>query len=292
MGSRVLGILVLVLAVIILISTSAFIVREQELALRVQIQSIIGKDYEPGLHFKVPFIDDVVKFDKRVLTRRFDGEQFLTSESQGLTVDYYIKWRISDAEQFYQSTSGGDEGRAESLVGQNIQDGLKNAVAGRTLRDIVISDRNEITGEFMARSAENLRNFGIQLVDVRIQRIDLQEDVASRVYESMKQGFEGIARTQRGEGDRESQRIRSTAERQRTELVAKANADAQRIRGEGESTAAGIYAAAYNRNPEFYSFHRSLQAYRNSLGREGDVIVVSPDSDFFRYLKTPTPQRR
>jgi membrane protease subunit HflC len=292
MGSRVLGILVLVLAVIILISTSAFIVREQELALRVQIQSIIGKDYEPGLHFKVPFIDDVVKFDKRVLTRRFDGEQFLTSESQGLTVDYYIKWRISDAEQFYQSTSGGDEGRAESLVGQNIQDGLKNAVAGRTLRDIVISDRNEITGEFMARSAENLRNFGIQLVDVRIQRIDLQEDVASRVYESMKQGFEGIARTQRGEGDRDSQRIRSTAERQRTELVAKANADAQRIRGEGESTAAGIYAAAYNRNPEFYSFHRSLQAYRNSLGREGDVIVVSPDSDFFRYLKTPTPQRR
>jgi membrane protease subunit HflC len=292
MGSRVLGILVLVLAVVILISTSAFIVREQELALRVQIQSIIGKDYKPGLHFKVPFIDDVVKFDKRVLTRKFDGEQFLTSESQGLTVDYYIKWRISDAEQFYQSTSGGDEGRAESLVGQNIQDGLKNAVAGRTLREIVISDRNQITGEFMARSAENLRNFGIQLVDVRIQRIDLQEDVASRVYESMKQGFEGIARTRRGEGDRESQRIRSTAERQRTELVAKANADAQRIRGEGESTAAGIYAAAYNRNPEFYAFHRSLQAYRNSLGREGDVIVVSPDSEFFRYLKGPTPPRR
>ncbi|HET9862070.1 MAG TPA: SPFH domain-containing protein, partial [Steroidobacteraceae bacterium] len=131
MGSRVIGILVLVLAVFILVTTSLFIVKEQELALRVQIQEIIGKNYRPGLHFKVPFIDDVVKFDKRVLTRRFDGEQFLTSESQGLTVDYYIKWRISDAEQFYQSTSGGDEGRAESIVGQKIQDGIKNEVAGR-----------------------------------------------------------------------------------------------------------------------------------------------------------------
>ncbi len=155
MGSRVLGILVLVLAVIILISTSAFIVKEQELALRVQIQSIIGKDYKPGLHFKVPFIDDVVKFDKRVLTRRFDGEQFLTSESQGLTVDYYIKWRISDAEQFYQSTSGGDEGRAESLVGAEHPGRPQERGRRRTLRDIVISDRNEITGEFMARSAES-----------------------------------------------------------------------------------------------------------------------------------------
>src|SRR5215471_11346069 len=138
MGSRILGILVLVLAVVILVTTSAFIVKEQELALRVQINTIIGKNYAPGLHFKVPFVDDVVKFD---------GEQFLTSESQGLTVDYYIKWRISDAEQFYQSTSGGDEGRAESVVGQKVQDGIKNAVARRTLKDIVISDRQQITGE-------------------------------------------------------------------------------------------------------------------------------------------------
>jgi len=292
MGSRILGILVLVLAVVILITTSAFTVKEQELALRVQINTIIGKDFKPGLHFKVPFVDDVVKFDKRVLTRKFDGEQFLTSESQGLTVDYYIKWRISDAERFYQATSGGDEGRAESVVGQKVQDGIKNAVARRTLKDIVISDRQQITGEFMSRASDALNEFGIELIDVRIQRIDLQEDVAARVYESMKQSFEGIARTQRGEGDRESQIIKSTAERQRTEIVAKANADAQRIRGEGEATAAGIYASAYSRNPEFYSFYRSLLAYRTSLGREGDVIVISPDSEFFRYLKSPTPQKR
>ncbi len=292
MGSRILGILVLVLAVIILITTSAFIVKEQELALRVQINTIIGKNYAPGLHFKVPFVDDVVKFDRRVLTRKFDGEQFLTSESQGLTVDYYIKWRISDAERFYQATSGGDEGRAESVVGQKVQDGIKNAVARRTLKDIVISDRQQITGEFMTRASDALNEFGIELIDVRIQRIDLQEDVAARVYESMKQSFEGIARTQRGEGDRESQTIKATAERKRTEIIATANAEAQRIRGEGEATAASIYAQAYSRNPEFYSFYRSLLAYRNALGREGDVLVLSPDSEFFRYLKSPTPPKR
>jgi membrane protease subunit HflC len=292
MGSRVLGILVLLLALVLLVSSSTFIVKEQELALRVQIQEIIGKNYKPGLHFKVPLIDNIVRFDRRVLTRRFDGEQFLTRESQGLTVDYYIKWKILDAERFYQATTGGDERRAEILVGENIQDGIKNAVARRTLREIVTSDRQEITGEFMERSSESLRNLGIELIDVRVQRIDLQEEVATSVYDSMKRGFEGIANTMRGEGERESTIIKSTAERNRTELIAKAQADAQRIRGEGESTAAGIYAAAFNRNPEFYSFHRSLQAYRNSLGGERDVMVIAPDSEFFRYFKDPTPARR
>jgi membrane protease subunit HflC len=292
MGSRALGILVLLLAAILLISMSTFVVREQEVALRVQIQEIVGKNFKPGLQFKFPIIDSVVKFDRRVLTRKFDGEQFLTSESQGLTIDYYIKWRISDAEQFFKSTSGGDEDRAGALVGQKIQDGIKNAVAGRTLKQIVTSDRQEITGEFMVRTSEELSKLGIQLIDVRIQRIDLQEDVAARVYESMKQSFEGIAQTQRGEGNRDSQIIRSAAERKRIEMIAKANADAQRIRGEGESAAAAIYATAYNRNPEFYSFYRSLQAYKNSLGKEGDVMVVSPDSDFYRYFKNSAPARR
>lgn len=292
MGSRALGILVLLLAVIVLISMSTFVVREQEVALRVQIQEIVGKNFKPGLQFKFPFIDSVVKFDRRVLTRKFDGEQFLTSESQGLTIDYYIKWRISDAEQFFQSTSGGDEERAGALVGQKIQDGIKNAVAGRTLKQIVTSDRQEITGEFMVRTSEELSRLGIQLIDVRIQRIDLQEDVAARVYESMKQSFEGIAQTQRGEGNRDSQIIRSAAERKRVEMIAKANADAQRIRGEGESAASAIYATAYNRNPEFYSFYRSLQAYQNSLGKDRDLIVISPEGEFFKYLKSPTPQRR
>ncbi len=292
MGSRILGILVVVLALIVLIASSTFVVGEQEMAVRVRLSQIKGADFKPGLQFKIPFMDRVVKFDRRVLTRKFDGEQFLTNESQGLTIDYYIKWRILDAEQFYQATSGGDEGRAETLVGETIQDGIKNAVAGRTLAEIVISDRNELTGEFMKNATERLLKLGIQLVDVRVQRIDLQEEVATSVYESMKRTFEGIARTRRGEGDRESQIVKAEAERKKTELIARALADAQRIRGEGDATAAAIYATAYNRNPEFYSFYRSLQAYKNSLGKEGDVMVVSPDSDFFRYFKSPAPTRR
>ncbi len=292
MGSRILLILVILLGSILVLSMSTFVVSEQEQALRVQFKTVIGKDYKPGLHFKVPLVDDVIKFDRRVLTRKFDTEQFLTSESQVLTIDYYIKWRIQDVEAYYQATAGGSESQADLLVGQRIQDGIKNAVARRTLKEIVISDRQQVTGEFMERSSESLKNLGIQLIDVRVQSIRLQEDVALRVYESMKQTFEGIALTQRGEGDREQQIIRSEAERKRTEIIAKANADAQKIRGDGDAQAAALYAAAYNRNPEFYAFYRSLLAYQKSLGREGDVVVVSPDSEFFRYLKSPAPQRR
>jgi modulator of FtsH protease HflC len=291
MGARVLPVLIVVLAALLLISTTCFMVREQEMALRVQLSKIVRSDYKPGLHLKIPFVDDVVKFDRRVLTRKFDGEQFLTRESQGLTIDYYIKWRIRDASQYYQST-GGDEGRAAGLVGDKIQDGIKNAIARRTLKEIVTSDRQEITGEFMTDVAKGMQDMGIELVDVRLQRIDLQEEVASSVYESMKRTFEGIARMQRGEGDKLSQIVRAEADRKRTELIAKSLADAQRIRGEGDSVAAAIYAQAYNRNPEFYSFWRSLQAYRNSLGRDGDVMVISPDSEFFQYLQNPAPQRR
>jgi membrane protease subunit HflC len=292
MGSRVLMIFVAIVAMLVVLTASTFVVGEQHRALLVRFKSVVGKDYEPGLHFKVPFVDNVFKFDKRVITRKFDGEQFLTNESQVLTIDYYIKWRIQDTDRFYQATTGGNEARAESLIGQRIQDGIKNAVARRSLKEIVTSDRQEVTGEFMGLASESLANLGIELIDVRVQRIDLQDDVAARVYESMKQNFEGIARTQRGEGAREAQIIRSEAERKRAEILAKSAAEAQRIRGEGDATAAQLYASAYNRNPEFYSFYRSLQAYRSSLGNQGDILVVSPDSEFFRYLKDPTPASR
>jgi modulator of FtsH protease HflC len=285
---RLLPILVLVLGALLLVSTATFVVREQDLALRVQLSKIVRSDYKPGLHFKLPFVEDVVKFDRRVLTRRFDGEQFLTKESQRLTVDYYIKWKIEDASRFYQAT-GGDETRAGNLIANNVQDGIKNAVAGRTLTEIVTSDRQAVVGELL--KAANGTNLGIKLVDVRIQSIDLQEDVAQSVYDSMKRTFEGISRGLRGEGEKQSQIVKAEADRKRTELIATALSDAQRIRGEGDAAAAATYANTYNRNPEFYAFYRSLQAYKNSLGREGDVMVVSPDSEFFRYLKSPQPRR-
>lgn len=292
MGSRVLLILFVIIGGLVLLASSTFMVEEQEQALRVQFKSIIGKNYEPGLHFKYPFIDSVFKFDRRVLTRKYDGEPFLTSDSQGLSIDYYIKWKIVNPERFYQATSGGDEGRAEALIGPRIQEGIKNAVARRTLGQIVTSDRQQVTGEFMALAGESMVTMGVELIDVRMQRIDLKEDVAARVYERMKQYFEGISRTLRGEGDRGAQIIRSEAERKRTETIATAEAEAQRIRGEGDATASALYAAAYSKNPEFYAFYRSLQAYTKSLGTQGDVIVISPDSEFFRYLKNPAPQKR
>ena len=290
MGSRILPLLILVLAALLLVSTSCFVVREQELALRVQLSRIVSTDYEPGLHFKIPFVEDVVKFDRRVLTVNYSGEQFLTRESQPLAIDYYIKWRISNASQFYQST-GGDEQRASGLVGDKIQDGIKNAVARRTLKDIVTSDRQAVTGEFMADAGKSMDAMGIVLVDVRLQRIDLQEEVAASVYESMKRTFEGIARTERGEGEKEKNIVMAEADRKRTELLANAQSNSQKLRGEGDGEAARIYGQAHSRSPEFYGFYRSLQAYRNSLGREGDVLVISPDSDFFRYLKNPSPRR-
>ncbi len=292
MGSRVLMVLVIVVAAIVLLASSTFIVGQNEQALRVQFKTVIGKDYEPGLHFKYPLIDKVFKFERRIITRKYDGEPFLTSDSQGLSIDYYIKWRIVEPERFYQATSGGNVDYAQGLIGPRIQDGIKNAVASRTLPEIVTSDRQQVTREFMSLAGESMVAMGVELIDVRMQRIDLKDDVAARVYESMKQNFEGITLQLRGEGSRESQIIRSEAERRRAEIEAKANADAQRIRGEGDATSTALYAAAYNRNPEFYAFWRSMEAYRNSIGTQGDVIVISPDSDFFRYLKSPAPQRR
>ena len=291
MAARILPLLVLVLATVLVVTMSTFTVQEQELALRVRLSAIVESNYKPGLHFKIPFMEDVVKFDRRVLTRKFNGEQFLTSESQGLTVDYYIKWQIFDPSRFYQATAG-DENKAGDLVGDNIQDGIKNAVAGRTLKEIVTSDRQKITGDFQDVSRTALQKLGIQLIDVRVQRIDLQEDVAARVYESMKQSFEGIANTQRGEGEREAQIISSEAQRRSIEITAKAQSDAQTIRGEGDATAATISSAAYSKNLEFYSFYRSLQAYRNSFVKDRDMLVLSPDSEFFRYMKSSAPQKR
>jgi modulator of FtsH protease HflC len=224
-----------------------------------------------------------------VLTVNYNSEKFLTRESQALNIDYYIKWRIRDASRYFQAT-GGDEKNAGSLLGERIQYGIKNALARRTLSEIVTSDRQEVTGEFMAEAGKSMAGIGVEIVDVRLQRIDLQEDVASSVYESMKRGFESIARTERGEGEKEKNILMAEADRKRTELIAKALSDAQRIRGEGDATAAAIYAQAYNRNPEFYAFWRSLQAYRTALGKD-DVMVISPDSEFFRYLQSPTPKR-
>ena len=270
---------------LILASTCVFTVTENELAIRTQFREIISSQYEPGLHFKTP-IDTVIKFERRIVSQSFQGETFLTSENRSVIVDFYVKWRIRDAGRYYQSF-GMNEGQASQRLSDIVKDGIKNAVAQRTLQQIVAAERAAFTGQMFGRASKTVQDLGLELIDVRVQRIDLPEDVASRVYASMQQSFERLARQLRGEGEKDALRIRAEADRKRTEILSVAARDSLKIRGEADSKAAAVYAQAYNKNPEFYSFYRSLQAYRNSLGRDGDVMVVSPDSEFFRYLRAP-----
>lgn len=291
MSSRTMSVLIAIVVVLIVASSSLFTVQQTQLAIRTQFGEIMGSDYGPGLHLKWPFIDQIARFDRRVVTQNYAGETFLTNENRGLLVDFYIKWRVADAARYFRAT-GGNEDAAGQRLADIVKDGIKNAVAQRTLREVVTADRTAVTGDMIGRASKAVDEFGIELVDVRLQRIDLPDDVAARVYETMKQNFERQARQLRGEGEKDNQRIKAEADRKRTEILSAAASEALRIRGEGDAIAAATYARAYERNPEFYAFYRSLQAYRNSIGKDGDVLVVSPDSEFFRYFKNPAPGNR
>ncbi len=270
---------------LILASTCVFTVGENELAIRTRFREIISSEIEPGLHFKTP-IDTVIKFERRIVSQSFQGETFLTNENRSVIVDFYVKWRIIDAGRYYQSF-GTNEGAASQRLSDIVKDGIKNAVAQRTLQEIVAEERAAFTGQMFGRASKTVLDLGFELIDVRVQRIDLPEEVATRVYASMQQSFERLARQLRAEGEKEALRIRAEADRKRTEILSASARDAVKIRGEADSLAAAVYAEAYNKNPEFYSFYRSLQAYKNSLGKDGDIMVVSPDSEFFRYLRAP-----
>jgi modulator of FtsH protease HflC len=278
--------LIIVVAVIAIIGmTSMFTVPQQELAIRTQFGAILGGTYDPGLHFKFPW-DQVVKFERRILSQTYQGETFLTNDNRGLIVDFYIKWRVANASRYYQAT-GGREELASERIAEIVKDGIKSVVAQRPLEEIVSSERAAVTGEMLKQANENADGLGIQLIDVRVQRIDLPEDVSSRVYETMKQNFARTANRLRAEGNREAVTLRAEAERKRTEIIANAERDALEVRGKADAEAAGIYAKSYSKNPEFYAFYRSLQAYERSLGKDGDILVVSPEGEFFKYLKDP-----
>jgi membrane protease subunit HflC len=279
---RLIGI---VMAAVVALSFCVFTVSENEVAIRTQFREIVATDYGPGLHFKWP-IDTVRKFEKRIVSQSFEGETFLTSENRGLIVDYYVKWRIKDPGRYAQSF-GTDTSAAGQRLSDIVKDGIKNAVAQRTLQQIVSAERTAFTGDMFDRASKSVESLGLELVDARVQKIGLPPEVEARVYASMQQSFGRLARQLRGEGEKEALRIRAEADRKRTEILATAARDSLKMRGEGDAKSAAIYSAAYGRNPEFYAFYRSLQAYKTSLGKEGDLMVVSPDSDFFRYLRGP-----
>jgi membrane protease subunit HflC len=270
----------------VLVANSMFVVRETEYAIKFQFSAIMRSDYGPGLHFKLPLVDSVLKFDRRVLARGFPAEQFLTSEGKILNVDFYTKWRITDVDQYYRSTSGSEETAAGRLA-EIVKDGLKGLIAKRTVQQVVAAERSEFIGEIARSHGRSIAELGITLVDVRVKRIDLPEEVSESVFDRMRSAFRQQAAQLRAEGSETSERIRAEADRQRTEILAGAMRDAEKVRGEGDARAAAVFARATQGSPEFYGFYRSMQAYRRSIGRPGDVMVVAPDSEFFRYMKEP-----
>jgi modulator of FtsH protease HflC len=284
MSSRLFPLVIVVALVLAFALFSLFTVSETEFAIRTEFGAIVGIHYTPGLHLKWPLVDEVTKFDRRILSESYTGETFLTNDGRNLIVDFYVKWRVKDPSLYFIAT-GGREDLAGERLAEIVKDGIKSVVAQRTLQQIVSAERAAVTGQMFGAASRNAAALGVELVDVRVQRIDLPDEVAARVYESMKQSFAKIANQLRAEGQSASASVRASAERQRTVILADAERDALRVRGAGDAAAAQIYARAYSKNPEFYAFYRSLQAYEHSLGKEGDLLVVTPDGEFFRYLK-------
>ena len=286
MNARLFPLLIGAGVLVVLAALSLFSVNETEFAIRTEFGKIVGIDYAPGLHAKWPW-DVVTKFDSRILSQSYTGETFLTNDGRGLIVDFYVKWRVRNPSLYFTATGGLVELAGERLA-EIVKDGIKSVVAQRTLQQIVSAERAAVTGQMFGQASRNAAGLGVDLVDVRVQRIDLPDEVAARVYESMKQSFAKTASRLRAEGQSTSAGIRASAERERTVILADAERDALRVRGEGDAAAAQTYARAYSKNPEFYAFYRSLQAYERSLGKDGDLLVVTPEGDFFKYLKDPS----
>jgi membrane protease subunit HflC len=281
MAARVVSSVVLVL-IALLLWRSAFIVDEGESALRVRFGQIAGAPCGPGLHFKSPF-DEVRSFDQRVLSRLIAGESFLTRDQKALNVDFYLIWRMSDPLRFNQ-TSGGDEDMAALRLADQVRDRLKGAVSTQPLTAVITDPHATLSSASFNELKGAAEGLGLDLIDVQIHRIDLTDDVASAVYQRMQQGLIAKAQQLRATGNADAEKIRADAERQRAEILADATRQSQHLRGEADSKAAAAFAKAHGRNMEFSAFYRSMQAYKNTLGRDGDILVISPEGEFFKYL--------
>lgn len=279
---------VLVPLVICLIvgSLSVFRVFEQERAILFQLGEIKRADYAPGLHFKIPFFQDVKKFDARLQTLDSEPQRFLTGEKKDVIVDSFVRWRIKDVVQFYLAT-GGDPRRAGILLYQQMNDGLRGEFGKRTLQEVVSGERGSIMDTVTRTADQRGAELGMEIIDVRLKRMDLPTEVSNNVYERMRSERARVARELRARGEKEATSIRADADRARTVINAEAYRESETLRGAGDARAAEIYAAAYSRNLEFYEFYRSLSAYRASFKGKQDVLVLKPDSEFFKYFASP-----
>jgi len=285
MSGRNVLIIFIALTLVVLATKTMYVIKETERGVLLRFGEVVDPDLEPGLHFKIPFVNSVRKFDGRVLTVDSPPERYFTQEKKALMVDSYAKFKVSDTAKFYTATNG-EESRAVALLAQRINDGLRNQVAVRTVQEVVSGERDELvqalTEELTVVAQEGL---GVEVIDVRVKQIDLPPDVSESVYRRMNAEREKEAREHRSQGQELAEGIRAAADREVTVLKANAYRDSELIRGEGDATATAIYAKAFDQDPEFYSFTRSLKAYQNAFQGNGDIMLVQPDSEFFRYLK-------
>jgi membrane protease subunit HflC len=275
----------IVALVLVVLSMSMFTVDQRQYALVFQLGEVKRAITEPGLYFKIPMIQNVRFFDRRILTLdSADPERFITSEKKNVLVDSYLKWRIVDPNLYYISV-GGDETRARTRLSQTVNAGLREEFGKRLVNDVISGERDKIMNEMREKADVDARRIGVQIVDVRLKRVELPDEVSGAVYSRMEAERKRVANELRSEGAAEAEKIRADADRQREVIIAEAYREAQKIKGEGDAKAAATYAEAFGKSPEFYAFYRSLEAYRNSFASKSDVLVVEPNSDFFKYMK-------
>ncbi len=281
----IVGILV---AALIVIYSFTYQVDEREKAIKLRFGEIIESEMEPGLHFKIPVMNTIGKYDARILTLDVPPTEFPTSEKKYVKVDFFAKWRIADVERYYKAT-GGQESRANQRLELILVDGLKNEFGTRTIQEVVSGERLEIMNVIQVQSNEEAKNFGIEVVDVRVSKIDLPDDVSESVFNRMRAERDRVAKDFRARGREKAEVIRATADKERTVILANAYNESEQTRGDGDAKSAEIYANAYQMNEEFYSFTRSLKAYINTFNSSNDVLIMKPDSEFFRYFKKSKP---
>ncbi|RTE66544.1 protease modulator HflC [Amphritea opalescens] len=286
-GKSMTGLVIALLLVVVGFNT-LYIIKETDRAVLLKFGEIVDPDIKPGLHIMIPVINKVRKFDGRVQTLDAQSQSYLTVEKKRLIVDSFIKWRIVDPQKYYTATSG-DEYKAAELLFPNVDAGLRNQFGERTLNEVVSGERDELMVELVdSLSVQTKDELGIEMVDIRVKKIDLPQEVSASVYERMRTEREREARELRSRGKELAEGIQADADRQKAVIEANAYRDAQQVRGEGDALAAKVYADAYNKDAEFYSFYRSLNAYKAAFNQQGDIMVLKPDSEFFRYLGSPT----
>jgi membrane protease subunit HflC len=285
MSGRNVTFILLAVLVLFLASNSLYVIKETERGVLLKFGEVINPDLKPGLHVKYPFVNSVRKFDGRILTVDSQPERFFTQEKKALIVDSYAKFKVADTAKFYTATNG-EESRAAGLLAQRINNGLRNQVAVRTVQEVVSGEREQLMEDLTAElTVVAQKELGVEVVDVRVKQIDLPPDVSESVYQRMNAEREKEAREHRSQGQELAEGIRAAADREVTVISANAYRDSELIRGEGDATATSVYADAFNQDPEFYSFTRSLRAYQDAFQGGGDIMLIQPDSEFFRYLK-------